>query len=221
MLYFEKSQPAPACLVVEKQKANGDYKCGGVLERLRDDFKNKCYICEKQSPASINVEHLKSHQGDKALKFSWDNLFWSCSHCNNTKLANFDNIWNCTKQEERVEERLGYFFHPFPFEKVSITALDSEPKTIKTQELVESVFNGTTKLKTIEGANIREELLKEIEHFQKYLIAYFSASYDEDHKSYCLIEIKKHLNQASNFTSFKRWIIRGNERMWEEFGEYC
>ncbi|NOQ63748.1 MAG: HNH endonuclease, partial [Methyloprofundus sp.] len=75
MLYFEKSQPAPTCLIAEQGKASGDYKCGEVLERLKADFKNKCYLCEKQSPSAINVEHLVSHQGNKALKFSWDNLF--------------------------------------------------------------------------------------------------------------------------------------------------
>ena len=136
MLYFEKSQPAPICLIAEQEKASGDYKCGEVLERLKADFKNKCYLCEKQNPSAINVEHLESHQGDKTLKFSWDNLFWSCSHCNNTKLDKFDNILNCTQESENIEGRLKYDFKPFPFEKVSIEALDSAPETDTTQELL-------------------------------------------------------------------------------------
>ncbi len=96
MVHFEKSQPAPTCLETEKGKANGDYKCENVLDRIKDDFMNKCYICEYKEPESINVEHFIPHEGDKDLKFDWNNLFWSCSHCNNTKLNNYDNILNCT-----------------------------------------------------------------------------------------------------------------------------
>jgi len=80
MIYFEKSQPAPECLEKEKSKKSGNYKCAGVLKRLKDDFKNKCYICESKAPTTINVEHFKSHQGDSDLKFDWNNLFWSCGH---------------------------------------------------------------------------------------------------------------------------------------------
>ena len=62
MLYFKKSQPAPKCLAIEKKKSNGDYKCGTVLARLKDDFRNKCYICEYSKPPSINVEHFVAAQ---------------------------------------------------------------------------------------------------------------------------------------------------------------
>lgn len=79
MVYLEKSQPAPDCLETEKAKAYGDYKCKNVLERIKTDFKNKCYLCEYKEPVAINVEHFRPHEGDKDLKFDWNNLFWSCS----------------------------------------------------------------------------------------------------------------------------------------------
>ncbi len=221
MLYFEKSQPTPECLAIEKQKTNGDYKCGGVLSRLKEDFKNKCYICEKLEPSSINVEHFIPHKGNLDLKFSWKNLFWSCSHCNNTKLANFDNILDCTNVTDRVEDRLKYSLKPFPREKIVIEALDDKEPTHMTKALVEKVFNGETKLKTIESANIREEILKEILEFQTYLFEYFDSTYDEEDKKFILRKIKSHLNQSSNFTSFKRWIIRENKELFNEFGKYC
>jgi len=221
MLYFEKSQPTPECLAIEKQKASGDYKCGSVLNRLKEDFKNKCYICEKLEPSSINVEHFKPHKENKDLKFSWENLFWSCSHCNNTKLANFDNILDCTNINDRVEERLKYFLKPFPREKIVIEALDDDESTLMTKALVEKVFNGETKLKTIESANIRDEILKEIRDFQTYLFEYFDPTYNEEDKAFFLRKIKSHLSQCSNFTSFKRWIIRDNVELFKEFGRYC
>src|SRR4051812_16257856 len=133
MLYFEKSQPAPPCLAAEQAKAKGDYKCGNVLETLKNDFKNKCYICEYKEPETINVEHFIPHKGDNNLKFEWNNLFWACSHCNNIKLAQYDNILNCTTLNDDIENKLKYTFKPFPFEKVKIEVLKNSQKTLNTQ----------------------------------------------------------------------------------------
>jgi uncharacterized protein (TIGR02646 family) len=220
MLYFEKSQPAPHCLEIEKAKANGDYKCENVLERLKNDFKNKCYICEYKEPTAINVEHFRPHKGDVDLKFDWNNLFWSCSHCNNTKLANYQNILNCTKNTDDVENKLKYIFKPFPYEQVQIIELDSSPETIMTRDLLLAVYNGTTKLKTIESANLRNKLLEGIMDFQKYLCEYFRDTNSQEDKEYFLIKIRGHINRGSSFTAFKRWIILENETLKNEFEKY-
>lgn len=220
MLYFEKSQPAPECLEQEKRKAAGDYKCGEVLERIKDDFYNKCYICEDSHPHSINVEHFRPHKGDVDLKFSWDNLFWSCAHCNNLKSDNFDDILDCTNRHDDIENKIRYDFKPFPFEKVKITPLNTSPNVVNTATLIESVFNGTTKLKTIEASNIRDKLLKEIKEFQEYLLDYFHPTCDPSDKEFFKKKIISHLHIASCFTSFKRCIIKNNPALRKEFSEY-
>jgi hypothetical protein len=161
LLFFEKSQPAPECLVHEQTKASGDYKCGDVLARLQADSKNKCYICEAQ-PTSINVEHFRPHKGDRALMFDWNNLYWACVHCNNTKLAKYTNILDCTNPDDRVEARLRYFCDSFPTEIVEVEALDDDPRTQATCELILAVLNGVTLLKRLESANLRSQILKEV-----------------------------------------------------------
>lgn len=218
MLYFEKSQPAPTCLQTEK-----NYRCSGVLEQLRIDFKDKCYICECKNPTVINVEHFKPHRGDNILKLDWSNLFWSCGHCNNTKLAKpeYDSILNCTDLTDDVEQQLKYEFKPFPHEKVSISAVNQQnTKAINTKNLLNAVFNGTTTLKNIEADNLRKQLLKEIKNYQDYLISYDEAC-DEEDKHHSLRKIKSHLNSGSAFTSFKRQIIKDNPELLKEFGSYC
>ena len=177
MLFFEKSRPAPACPEIEKNKANGE--CGDVLPRLKNDFKNKCYICEQKEQTSINVEHFIPHKGDSELKFSWNNLFWSCAHCNNIKSDKYDNILNCTDINDNIEHRLKYIFKPFPFEKVEIQLIDEDDKSRNTRELLLKVYNGHTPLKKIEASNIRKKLLKEIKSFQENLIDYFNDTIDE------------------------------------------
>lgn len=220
MVYFEKSNPAPECLEVEKAKANGDYKCDNVLEKIKIDFKNKCYICNYKEPVTINVEHFRPHKGDKNLKFQWENLFWSCGHCNNIKLDNYVDIIDCTNVNEDIENRIKIMMRPYPKETVFIEALDQNQSTISTAELLNAVFNGTTKLKTIEASNLRNKVLDDISEFQQYLINYYKDGFEPEDKANFLANIKRHLKKSSNFTAFKRWIIRENEVMREEFEQY-
>ncbi len=224
MIYFKKSQPAPDCLEIEKQKQNGKYNCGCVIKRLKTDFENKCYLCEDNTSTTLNVEHFKPHhQGkDKDLKFDWNNLFLVCGHCNTTKLAkvDYDNILNCTDEKDVVEQQLKYEFKPFPYEKVKITAINQNEKVINTQNLLNAIFNGSqTELKESETYNLRKRLLKEIKKYQDFLIEYDEA-YDEEHKQDLLRKIKSHLNSASPFASFKRQIIKDNAELFKNFGCY-
>lgn len=220
MVYFEKSTPAPACLAIEEAKKSGDYKCGNVLNRIKEDFKNKCYICECREPNSINVEHLRPHQGNKHLEFNWGNLFWSCFHCNNTKSNRYTDIINCTNQAENIEGRIKLSMKPFPKEMVVVEALDTQASTVSTKNLLEAIYGGTTNLKRMESANLRDKILDDIMDFQGYLNTYYKGSSSQPEKDNALLKIRSHLSKVSNFTAFKRWIIRENTVLMNDLGQY-
>jgi len=223
MVNLTKSQPAPECLEKEKGKKNGDYKCGNVIKRLKEDFLNKCYLCETEAPQSINVEHFVPHKGNTDLKFDWNNLFFCCAHCNNTKLAKteYDNILNCIQLEHDVERWIKYEIKPFPKEKVVITAMKQDDKMVcKTIRLLEAIYNGSgTNIKELESENLRDDLVNEICNFQKALMKYDKEP-DKSEKAGYFKHIKRHLNKASAFCAFKRWIIRENEYLYKEFGQF-
>ncbi|MDR3244799.1 MAG: hypothetical protein LBT50_00015 [Prevotellaceae bacterium] len=113
-----------------------------------------------------------------------------------------------------------YIFKPFPYESVQIEALDTSPETQTTKELLLAVYNGTTPLKLIESANLRNCLLNEIIEFQSLLCNYFKAANSDEEQQYFLKKIRSHINRASNFTAFKRWIIKDNPRLRKEFEQY-
>lgn len=77
MVKVERSFPVPESLAEEARKANGKYDRQDVIERLKRDFHNKCYICEMKKLQDPNVEHLLPHKNGKYLerKFNWENLF--------------------------------------------------------------------------------------------------------------------------------------------------
>jgi len=223
MIYHAKTQQTPSSLITEKAKASGTYRCKDVLDQLKADFKNKCYICECKEPTSINVEHFKPHKGNRDLEFDWNNLFYCCAHCNNTKLAQtkFDSILNCTVEADGVDSKIKYYLKPFPKEKVDIIADVDEEKVKNTVGLLQEVYNGTTPLKLIESANIRNNILKEIREFQNLLCNFYDDSYDLEERDAFKGKIIRHLKPVSNFTAFKRWIIKENEEMSKDFAQYC
>ncbi len=220
MVYIEKTFPSPTCLEKEKTKANGDYKCGETLNRIKQDFKNKCYICEYKEPVTINVEHFKPHKGDKDLKFEWENLFLACSHCNNIKRDKYNHLINCTDPNENIEERIRISIKVFPMEKVKIEALDNSIQTMDTVSLLDAVYNGTTKLKKIEANNLRTKIQKDLSDFNRHLYDYFDESLEDDDRDYTLKRIIRHLKKASSFTMFKRIIVKENDFLREKFEQY-
>jgi uncharacterized protein (TIGR02646 family) len=217
MLFFEKSQPGPSCLTLEKAKASGSYNLPEVLEQLKQDFRNKCYICEQKEPLSIEIEHFRPHKGDVDLKFDWNNLFWSCRHCNAIKSAQFNNIIDCTSPTENIQSRLKLTLDPMPKELVKIEALDDLDETIETMALLEQVYNGTTVQKTIESSHLRRRIQKVLISFYTLLHDYDQLEDNTEDKQHYRNEIVIKLRKSSEFASFKRSIVMMYEHSRVEF----
>jgi hypothetical protein len=223
MIYIQKTQPAPICLALEEAKANGTYNCEGVLQQNKIDFKNKCYLCEDKEPHSINTEHFIPHRGNKNLKFQWNNLFYCCSHCNNTKLdkVKYDSILNCTVEADAVETNIRYHINPFPMEQAEFTPiLLNDLRVSNTIDLLLEVYNGSTPLKKIESGNLRSKLLKEIRSFQDLLFDFYDDTFNDEEKIEIKNKIIRQLRPMTNFTAFKKWVLRDNEKLRADFGDY-
>jgi len=220
MIYFEKTETAPASLATEKEKSSGKYNLRDVLDLLKSDFKNKCYLCESSNITSLNVEHFIPHQGDVNLKFDWQNLFYACSHCNNTKLDIHSDILNCTDPNAGVDTNIKYTMQPFPTAEVEITAIVNDTTVNNTVTLLKEIYNGTTQTKKIEASNIRRNILLEIRNFQKKLDDYFDERNTFEEKESFEREIAKMLRDASPFTAFKKWIIWSIPGLNNIFGKY-
>lgn len=219
MIEITKTYPAPSKLETEKSKKNGTYNIKEVVEQLGDDFCNKCYLCESKGE-TLNIEHLKSHRGNLDLKFNWDNLFLSCSHCNNIKLENYDDILDCTK--ESINDKISFKMDPYPKAVVEIKGIVDDIRVNKTVNLLNKIYNGTTPLKALDSNNLRKSLLKNLREFQGYLMDYFDAieSKDEDDIEFFKRKIKLQLGKGSEFAAFKRDIIKNINGLYEEFKEY-
>lgn len=141
MVKVRRTFPAPQSLQEEAKKENGRYALQDVVCQLKQDFNEKCYICEMKDLQDPQIEHLLPHQNGKYQdrKFDWENLFWSCGHCNNVK--------NQKKYEEGILDCCNvdpenYLVFGIENRNVKVKVRDdSKEEAGRTAELVEEVFN--------------------------------------------------------------------------------
>lgn len=140
MFYVKRSTPPPACLSSKK------YNTPEVIDILKILFHEKCYLCERDEIQDVEIEHLDPHEGDDALKYNWENLFYSCSRCNSIKSNKHKNIIDCC-QEEQLGEIIQYYMPPTPNRDVEIIQIQETNKTLQfenTITLLKECYNNTS-----------------------------------------------------------------------------
>lgn len=221
MISVKRTLPGPVEeLDAEKQKPSGTYRLQSVIDQLKADFLNKCYLCEFKAPTSINVEHRIPHRNNDAdLKFSWSNLFWACGHCNGTKGDRYHPILDCTTEEIRILDRLDFSFEAFPLPRVMVNELDSSEDTLNTASLLNVIHNGsdTAPIRQVEAANLCSAILEEFDKFLRLIENYKDAQ--EEQRESLSRRIKRSLSREASFTAIKACYIKRHHYLREEFGD--
>lgn len=213
----EKSQKAIISLKEAKRK-NSTYNTQEVNAALQEMFHKKCYICENKIITSYQIEHFIPQRENADLKYSWENLFLACAHCNNIKSSKYQPMIDCTKED--VEQSIafrkqGYFGikEEFVFE-----LLDSREETKNTGMLLREVYYGSTPQKKLEASILRKTLRKELSSFKECVREYLETEEEEKEDFKCLI--KQQLADGSPFAAFKRWLIRDHKETFPELLTY-
>ncbi len=190
-------------LLNEAKETNREnvYRSGPVYEQIKSDFHGKCYLCEDNEITSIQIEHFEPHKGEIDKKYDWNNLFFSCGHCNNLKGAQFWPLLNCTDPEDDVWESIEIRFTAYPKATVEIIGhppQGKEQQCENTQKLLNKTLNGinTTSMKKDEAAIIRRKMLRIHNDLAKRIEAG-----DED-------SLKELLSNNAPFTGVQRWTLR-------------
>ena len=206
MIKLTKRPTPPQPIATEK-----DYRNNPNFSALVEDCFGKCYICEDKA-TTLNVEHRVPHRGDASLKYDWQNLFLSCGHCNNIKRDSYDDILDPTQCDPEDHIALSLAIDSL-VEEVLVEALSSDKSVTQTANLLKCVYNGgTTAIKEIECAHLRNAVSGCIARFLQYIKGYR----DEPDLGYDVI-IEKEISRASAFASFKRKIVRDDVELSAKF----
>jgi uncharacterized protein (TIGR02646 family) len=217
MVKVDRTFPAPESLERESKKKTGSYSEPDVVEQLKKDFHNKCYICEINELQDPQVEHLLPHKDGKypERKFDWNNLFWACGHCNNVKnQRKYDKgIIDCCKEDP---EELLYF--GLLNEEIQIYARDKEnEKAILTAQLVTEVFNlKNTGMRIYKSEQRFQELNQEMNKLYDAL----EEVNENPESKFVLRKLKALLRRESKFAAFKRNYIRENQDRFPQLLRY-
>ena len=210
MVRLSKSPPPDTPI-----KSDADYRSAEVLSTLAKDCHDKCYICEDK-PTTINVEHIVPHRSDPDLKYDWYNLFIACGHCNNIKLAKYDDILNPSTCDPEEHIALSASITDEIIDRVMVESLKHDTSTLVTVELLDLVYNGnTTPIKKLESANLRNShLMPNLRLFMQYIVNYRK----EPDLGYGKI-IRNEIARSSVFAAFKRKIIRDDPELSAQFSD--
>ncbi|SCY74227.1 HNH endonuclease [Butyrivibrio sp. INlla14] len=217
MVKICRSFPAPPSLELEAKKANGSYNKPDVVTRLRDDFNDKCYICELKGLQDPEVEHLIPHENGKYhdRMFDWNNLFFVCKHCNGVKKAKkYDSgIIDCCRQDP--EKLLDFDFEAGI---IKVSALDkNDKKSALTAELIYEVFNNSNSGIQLVATEKRVKGLSEsMNILYKELQKYKSNPRSKRNQR----TLKAILRKESDFAAFKRNYVRKRLDEYPELNTY-
>lgn len=206
-----------------------DYRNRNVLDILANDCYSKCYLCENGPITSIQVEHLIPENISKDDRYNWQNLLYSCSHCNGIKGHVHHEIINCLQDDP--EEYLDISMsieHMMEDGDIKIKVIGSKPeicdKINGTKELLELIYNHGNKEKKSARSKECEELRKlirrEMVYFINCIMDYFDNAKEAFDREYCLNSIKRSLARSAPFAGLKRSYVRNNSTFFSEFKEF-
>lgn len=163
------------------------------------------------------VEHLLPHKDGKYpdRKFDWNNLFWSCSHCNNVKSSpKYDiGIVDCCKNDPEL--LLSFVLKGNVVEVRAINPGDAQ--AVLTAQLVEDVFTlSNTGLRVHKSAMRHQELTKEM----NILYDNLEAIKKTPESKVVLRKLKAILRRESRFAAFKRDYVRRNQATYPQLSQY-
>lgn len=204
MFNVVRSQPAPISL-----KARSSYRGDDVIEALAIMFHNKCYLCERSEPTSMNVEHFDPHMGDVDKKFAWENLFFVCARCNNVKLSKYKNLLNCTDPTVDVFRAVKLLPPRTAYgRQVVVEAMFDDAKTKETAELLNVIYNSDhSGNKRLTGVFLRKAIHKKYARLLELLIEYESTESSAIIKSNALEKMKALMGAQQEYSAFLRWVV--------------
>ena len=204
MIKIERNPNPPPSLAIEERKAHGLYNKSDVIQQLKEDSHDKCYICELNKLTDSEVEHLRPHHGRTISErvFDWNNLFYACPHCNNIKKeSKYDDkiIDCCVEDPEELLEQSYKDGH------VTVHNIVDGEQAIMTAELITECFEKrNTGIREAACQARINRLAEEMNVLYKTLEKYSK----NPGKTRYMSSLESSLSRKSAFSAFKRNYVR-------------
>lgn len=207
-----RTYPGPSCL------AKKEYNQPEIVNALRSIFYEKCYLCERTNIQDVEIEHLVPHEGDDALKFQWDNLFYSCSRCNSIKSSKHKDILDCSDNALDIFNEICCIMPSIPDDDVCIEVIGNQPQAINTAELLKECYNlENTALRMVSREALMNELFDYYYRFLSLRKILKDISEDPEEKKRAEGRMKAMLAVVHPFSIFWRWHYLGDKFLVQKY----
>ncbi|WP_460372561.1 HNH endonuclease [Pseudomonas sp. Tul1A2] len=209
---FNVSRPteAPPSLA-RRTKYDGE----DVYEAISTIFHDKCYLCETKEPQDINVEHFRAHLNDEDKKYSWDNLYFACSRCNNIKGDRYNNLLDCCDPQQNVLRAIKHLPPNTPYAKTVqiISTLNSE-SAHSTKDLLEKIYNSEhTVNKKVSGSFLRRKIFDQYNLLLTQINNYYNPIATAVEKNDALERLKILIRRDQPYSAFMAWCILEDDEL--------
>lgn len=205
MFNVQRTMPAPPSLALQTS-----YKGKDVIDALRAMFFDKCYLCEQDSISSPEVEHFVPHKKTAALKYGWNNLFYSCRRCNSIKSYNHTNLLDGSNPQLDVFNEIVHYAGNAAMGEVVIKASSQNPsqETINSVNLISKCFNDeNTSLRGISKESLLEILLEDYTRFLGFRNILASRGSTQEEIAFAKAKLSVMCQVKHRFSVFWKWHI--------------
>ncbi|WP_455843715.1 hypothetical protein [Pantoea agglomerans] len=186
-----------------------------VYDKLKEIFHDKCYICETKSPQDINVEHFDAHLNDKDKKFSWKNLYFVCSRCNNIKGDRYNNLIDCCNVNEDVYRSLRLLPPYTPYAgKIVVEPRINNPKVESTVDLLLKIYNGKgTVNKAVSAEFLRTKIFESLNILMDLVRLWHSPISLDHEKQEALARMRLLIKPDAPYSAFMRDVLFDDNKL--------
>jgi uncharacterized protein (TIGR02646 family) len=206
----------PDCLSHKK------YNTKEVVEILNPMFHGKCYLCERDELSDPEIEHFDPHEDDNQKKYDWNNLYYSCSRCNNIKSHTNKNLLDCCDSTIDVFRMIKCILPSIPDEPISVIAIQdvTNPKTINTVKLLDRCYNeDNTALRGITRVVLIEKIFYHYTKFLEYRYTLKNKESTSSAKQHAKESIEAMLKVSFPFSVFWRWHLLSDSFLSNELAD--
>lgn len=206
------------------------YDSADIYNQIIIDSYNKCYLCGQyqEEIRSERIEHFIPHEDGKyiELKYDWNNLLFSCDHCNNRKSSTYNKIGSnkdiLNPISDDIENEILHYYDINNLRQsvVNLKSLTNSQKSKNTIELLDKIYNEDLKknkdfAKANKSRTLKKCIIKEIFSFREQINSCCSTEVGSFQEKKIIEDIKKHLKSDSNFYEFKLGIIKENKYIYD------
>lgn len=216
---FQAKRPieAPEC-----SKALG-YNNLATMAALHKIFHGKCYLCEQSNLNDPEIEHLEPHMGNEDKKFSWENLYYSCSRCNSIKGTKHTDILDCCNEDIDVFKAIKCVATAIGDHDIIVEPANGhdDERTLNTVDLISRCYNDrTTATRGVTRAELAAKIHEELVYYLNLRLGILNKRSTPEEIESSTQKMKVMFSEKYPFSAIWKWHVIEDSLLYDQVKDH-